>query len=177
MSSTLSERKREIKRTKIALLISIIILIISFVLSFVFSNYNIIWTILISISGFAFFLAIILVVIYIVFIAFNKQSEEEGQIVFGERQQDNLQLSSEIIDIHKQPDYKEPQNISLMKRRKFKAQEGESFCRICKLQIRANQFIFICSQCNSYFHENHLREWIELEDNCPVCGYRIMLKS
>jgi len=40
---------------------------------------------------------------------------------------------------------------------------------ICKLALRNNQEILICPFCQSYFHEEHLQEWLQIADDCPVC--------
>ena len=42
-------------------------------------------------------------------------------------------------------------------------------CAICKLTFRENDIILSCPNCQSLFHENHLLEWLEINDRCPVC--------
>lgn len=42
-------------------------------------------------------------------------------------------------------------------------------CMICKLEIRDKQKVITCPFCKSYFHEDHLIEWIALNEDCPVC--------
>ncbi len=45
----------------------------------------------------------------------------------------------------------------------------EYLCMICKLALRNNQEILICPFCQSFFHEEHLQDWLQLADDCPVC--------
>ena len=47
-------------------------------------------------------------------------------------------------------------------------------CQICKLTLRKKQKICQCPGCNSLFHKNHLEEWLETENNCPVCKNRLI---
>jgi hypothetical protein len=44
------------------------------------------------------------------------------------------------------------------------------FCMICKLEIRDKQMIMFCPFCKSYFHEDHLNEWLNKNSDCPVCN-------
>lgn len=50
-----------------------------------------------------------------------------------------------------------------------------SNCMICKLQLRNEQLAYQCPQSKSYFHEEHLNEWLNDKDECPVCNF--ILKS
>lgn len=43
-------------------------------------------------------------------------------------------------------------------------------CMVCKLPFRKNQEILICPFCQSYFHKQHLLEWLQIADDCPVCN-------
>ena len=47
------------------------------------------------------------------------------------------------------------------------------FCSICKLLIRKDQEISICPYCESIFHKEHLSDWLELADDCPVCNRKL----
>ncbi|NHJ48806.1 MAG: E3 ubiquitin protein ligase [Asgard group archaeon] len=44
------------------------------------------------------------------------------------------------------------------------------YCMICKLEIRDKQLISFCPFCKSYFHKEHLSEWLIKNSDCPVCG-------
>ena len=46
----------------------------------------------------------------------------------------------------------------------------EITCMICKLPITPKKEFIQCPFCNANFHVNHLLEWLELDDNCPVCN-------
>ncbi len=43
-------------------------------------------------------------------------------------------------------------------------------CMVCKLALRKNQKTLICPFCRSYFHEEHLLDWLQMADVCPVCN-------
>jgi len=43
-------------------------------------------------------------------------------------------------------------------------------CMICKLAIRISDYVYQCPECNSYFHQQHLDDWLEKKSTCPVCG-------
>ena len=43
-------------------------------------------------------------------------------------------------------------------------------CPICKLELRKDQVILACPQCKTPFHEDHLIDWLNTGNNCPVCG-------
>ena len=42
-------------------------------------------------------------------------------------------------------------------------------CSICKLELRENQKIFMCTFCKNLFHKEHIFEWLENDNECPVC--------
>ncbi len=44
-----------------------------------------------------------------------------------------------------------------------------AICAICKLEIRNTQVILICNYCQSLFHKNHLKQWLQTTRECPVC--------
>ncbi|TET27314.1 MAG: hypothetical protein E3J70_12170 [Candidatus Heimdallarchaeota archaeon] len=52
-------------------------------------------------------------------------------------------------------------------------QKSISTCLICKLEIRQNQATKQCPNCDSLFHKNHLLNWLEEHNNCPVCSQAI----
>ncbi|MFW9923844.1 MAG: RING finger protein [Candidatus Thorarchaeota archaeon] len=51
--------------------------------------------------------------------------------------------------------------------------DQETNCGICKLEIRKHQQISTCPQCGTLFHKEHLGDWLQKEDKCPVCGFNI----
>lgn len=44
-----------------------------------------------------------------------------------------------------------------------------TICQICKLTIKKNTEIVTCSSCSSFFHKNHLIQWLKTNSYCPVC--------
>ena len=50
-------------------------------------------------------------------------------------------------------------------------------CTICKLYLSKGQLILYCPTCESLFHEEHLFEWFELNNECPVCKRKIQIKK
>ena len=52
-------------------------------------------------------------------------------------------------------------------------ESSEKLCAICKLPIRKGQEISICPYCESIFHKEHLSDWLELADDCPVCNTKL----
>ena len=55
-------------------------------------------------------------------------------------------------------------------------QQGEykgHICPICNEAINENLKIAACPQCKTVFHLNHLLEWVEKNDCCLVCNYRL----
>ena len=47
--------------------------------------------------------------------------------------------------------------------------EGKS-CSICKLALRKKQKIYQCPYCGYLFHKEHIEEWLENHEDCPVCN-------
>ena len=47
-------------------------------------------------------------------------------------------------------------------------------CAICKLDLRKKQKIVACPQCQTLFHKEHLEEWLEKEEKCPICKMKII---
>jgi hypothetical protein len=45
----------------------------------------------------------------------------------------------------------------------------EFVCMICKLPLKKNQQIVQCPMCQSLFHQEHIREWLRMKKQCPVC--------
>ena len=46
-------------------------------------------------------------------------------------------------------------------------------CLICKLSIKQFEIIAKCPKCLTYFHKEHLDEWLVKKKQCPVCGTEI----
>ncbi|MHA1505300.1 MAG: RING finger protein, partial [Candidatus Heimdallarchaeota archaeon] len=61
----------------------------------------------------------------------------------------------------------------------FKGKIKDERCPICKLELRDGQEILACPQCKTPFHENHLIQWMDSENSCPVCGeaYAIIVRE
>lgn len=43
-------------------------------------------------------------------------------------------------------------------------------CAICKLTFSKEQTILSCPKCETFFHEEHLLDWLASNIDCPVCG-------
>ncbi len=71
---------------------------------------------------------------------------------------------------------KKQANFVAKYRREFKEEGNKEFiCMICKLQIYSDELVYICPNCNSHYHEDHLNEWLKIERKCPVCDYDFTL--
>lgn len=57
----------------------------------------------------------------------------------------------------------------LIKKLTYKEQIKEEKCSICKLELRKNQDILQCPECQALFHKEHLIDWLETKKDCPVC--------
>jgi hypothetical protein len=44
-------------------------------------------------------------------------------------------------------------------------------CMVCKQDIEINQDVNNCPQCHSYYHQEHLFQWLQINTTCPVCGF------
>ena len=58
----------------------------------------------------------------------------------------------------------------------YKGECENRYCSICKLELRENQFIFMCPFCKSLFHKKHIIDWLENDSECPVCQREIKKK-
>jgi hypothetical protein len=54
--------------------------------------------------------------------------------------------------------------------KKYRRKINKQNCSICKLELRNKQNILQCKKCFSLFHQQHLKEWLNSEEVCPVCG-------
>jgi hypothetical protein len=52
------------------------------------------------------------------------------------------------------------------------SEEEELICMICKLEIIPRDTIYICPNCESYYHENHFLNWLVIKATCPVCEFK-----
>jgi len=59
----------------------------------------------------------------------------------------------------------------------FTEDSDDYLCMICKLSLRKNQEIMKCPFCHSYFHSEHLQEWLQIADDCPVCNKSLYRKK
>ena len=53
--------------------------------------------------------------------------------------------------------------------------EGKT-CSICKLEIREKQSVCQCPYCEYLFHKEHIMDWLETQNDCPVCNNIIQYK-
>jgi len=58
---------------------------------------------------------------------------------------------------------------------KFCAECGEQVkrCQICRAMIVYGDVLLECPHCNNSFHSEHIREWLKVSGDCPVCKTRI----
>lgn len=63
-----------------------------------------------------------------------------------------------------------PSNEIMLKKMVFKGKISGKKCSICKLDLRKKQQIVQCSKCLALFHHDHLSNWLEKNNNCPVCN-------
>lgn len=47
------------------------------------------------------------------------------------------------------------------------------FCMVCKLTFNRKDEILQCPVCESFYHKEHLLEWIRVHSNCPVCSQKL----
>jgi hypothetical protein len=52
----------------------------------------------------------------------------------------------------------------------FDKKLGTNICLICKLELENNEECFQCSYCQSFFHKEHLLQWLKSANSCPFCG-------
>ncbi len=62
-----------------------------------------------------------------------------------------------------------PSNETLLKKMTFKGDIAGEKCSICKLDLRKKQTIVQCPKCHALFHNDHLSNWFEKNNDCPVC--------
>lgn len=66
-----------------------------------------------------------------------------------------------------------PQAVKSIKLKKPSVDPEGLNCSVCKLMIRANQTALECPKCGALFHKNHIYEWLEEHDDCPICNHKI----
>ncbi|MHA1156378.1 MAG: RING finger domain-containing protein [Candidatus Heimdallarchaeota archaeon] len=62
-----------------------------------------------------------------------------------------------------------PSNEKLLKKMIFKGKITGEKCSICKLDLRKKQTIVQCPKCLALFHYDHMNNWFEKNNDCPVC--------
>ena len=61
--------------------------------------------------------------------------------------------------------------------KQFTQDENGEICTICKKKLIKNQIIIQCPKCDSYFHHEHIMEWYNENQCCPVCKSSIEIAS
>jgi len=68
-----------------------------------------------------------------------------------------------------------PTKITLIKSQfksfRLKDESKTYVCMVCKIDLEVNQSVLICPSCNSYYHEKHLIQWLQVNTTCPVCSF------
>ncbi|MBK5113955.1 MAG: hypothetical protein KGD59_05995 [Candidatus Heimdallarchaeota archaeon] len=44
-------------------------------------------------------------------------------------------------------------------------------CMVCKQDIELREDVHNCPNCHSYYHEDHLFQWLQVNTTCPVCSF------
>ena len=58
---------------------------------------------------------------------------------------------------------------------KFTKDEYGEICSICRKDLKVNESIIKCSSCDSYYHHNHIQEWLKKDSRCPVCKNKLII--
>ncbi|MFX0173682.1 MAG: RING finger domain-containing protein [Candidatus Hodarchaeota archaeon] len=48
-----------------------------------------------------------------------------------------------------------------------------SECCICRRDINTNEKAFVCPDCQTIYHHNHLSLWLKIRKKCPICKKQI----
>jgi len=67
-----------------------------------------------------------------------------------------------------------PSNETILKKMTFKGKITGEKCSICKLDLRKKQTVVRCPKCYALFHYDHLNNWLEKNNDCPVCDELII---
>lgn len=59
---------------------------------------------------------------------------------------------------------------------RFEGKKTNDICSICKKQLKEEQIILCCKYCSALFHEEHIKEWLQKKDSCPICKYPLKEK-
>lgn len=51
----------------------------------------------------------------------------------------------------------------------FTSEENGEICAICRKKLKKDDLIIQCPNCSTFFHYNHLQEWLKANSECPVC--------
>ncbi len=60
---------------------------------------------------------------------------------------------------------------------KFNDDIIEKHCSISKIKFKAGEEVFQCPYCKSLYKRNYLIKWLAKNDICPVCRYKIIVRS
>ncbi len=99
-------------------------------------------------------------------------SPEEFEEKYNQRQtmrQNNERRRPAIAILNERPS-----NETMLKKMTFKGKITGEKCSICKLDLRKKQRIVQCPYCYALFHYDHLYNWLEKNNNCPVCSKEIV---
>ncbi len=100
--------------------------------------------------------------------------EDQGQIGynrFGSYNR-NLDVSSQVFPIIIDNKEIEITLESLI----FDEKILDERCGICKLTFNHGQIAIFCPQCETLYHKDHLINWFQTNNHCPICQY-IIIKS
>lgn len=56
----------------------------------------------------------------------------------------------------------------------FEGEIKNKTCMICKKPIKSAESILQCPHCQSFFHREHLLNWLKTNNHCPNCKKRLL---
>ena len=92
----------------------------------------------------------------------------------NERKRSANQIQSDNSDKNKKVNSSKPYLYKIVNN--YQREFSNLTCVLCKQKIENCLKIGLCPQCNAIFHLNHLEEWIEENDNCPICQFEVKKK-
>ncbi len=113
----------------------------------------------------------------------NAFAEERGRRLqrANDRQLANLLLETDLLinDSRRERSGAEKKTSTLKTKREYNitnyyGDDKNKKCSICKLELRKRQQKVQCNKCLSIFHKEHLEDWLENKDSCPVCNENIV---
>ena len=139
--------------------------------------------VLAAISGVVLF--VIHPVFFIIYLIKNRRKEKEDSSAFSDYSergeinadavpQRRLRKNTRTIE-----DRQKKWGIPIVASALLVLEEGsiDNQCQICKLPLKNRKGEIVqCKNCESFFHEEHLKKWLEEYTTCPVCNCVLLRK-